>query len=92
MTKEDLLKLAQDNKKLLVKFGAEWCGPCKVVDKILPELPKDISVITIDVEEEDDLASEMGIRNIPFILYFVDGAEVGKSVGSVTKEEILKNF
>lgn len=92
MTKEDLLKLAQDNKKLLVKFGAEWCGPCKVVDKILPELPKDISVITIDVEEEDDLASEMGIRNIPFILYFVDGVEVGKSVGSVTKEEILKNF
>ena len=92
MTKEDLLKLAQDNKKLLVKFGADWCGPCKVVDKILPELPEDISVITVDVEEEDDLASELGIRNIPFILYFVDGIEVGKTVGSVTKEEILKNF
>ena len=76
----------------MLKFGASWCGPCKQVNKVLEELPEYITVVEVDVDEEDDLVSEFGIRNIPALFYYVNGQQVNKSVGSISREELLNKF
>ena len=80
--------------KKIIKFGSTWCAPCKVVDKILKEIidETDIEVEFIDVDENDELVDKYNIRNIPTLLYFVDGQQVNKSVGSISREELLNKF
>lgn len=71
------------------KYGAEWCGPCRVVDAALDQIT-DIDVIRYDVDEYEDLAAEKKIRNIP-VLIFCDGDnEVDRLVGAVSLETINK--
>lgn len=79
----------------LIKFGAEWCGPCKSVDKILNELKteSDIIVEHINIDEDDNnLVAEYNIRNIPTLIYFVDDQQVNRTTGSISKEKILESF
>lgn len=79
----------------LIKFGASWCVPCTTVDKILIELRKETDIVIehIDIDEDDNnLVGYYNVRNIPTIIYFVDGQQVGKTVGSVSKEKILESF
>jgi len=63
----------QSDKPVLVDFWAEWCGPCRMVGPIVNELADDYA------------ASKFGIRNIPTILFFKDGAVVEKHVGAAPK-------
>jgi len=79
----------------LIKFGSDWCVPCKTVDKILIELRKETDIVIehIDIDEDDNnLVGYYNVRNIPTIIYFVDDQQVGKTVGSVSKEKILESF
>lgn len=70
-----------------VKFGASWCGPCRVVSKQLEGL--DIEQIDID-EDIDGLAKEAKIRTVPTIVFYKDDKEVARHSGLITKEEYLK--
>ncbi len=73
----------------LVDFYATWCGPCKMIAPILEEISSSIDVLKIDTDEVPELAEKYGIMSIPTLIYFKDGKETTKSVGYVTKEEIL---
>ena len=81
----------------MVDFGAEWCGPCKALAPMVAELAetyKEQAVIAAcDVEESNDIAVRYSIRNIPTVIFFKDGKEVGRQVGAIAKsvlEEKLK--
>jgi thioredoxin 1 len=71
------------------KYGAEWCGPCRVVDANLDQIT-DIDVIRYDVDEYEDLAAEKKIRNIPVLIFYDGDNEVDRLVGAVSLETINK--
>ena len=82
-----------DKEEMLVDFYADWCGPCKMRAPILESIAEDdnsFKVARIDTDEADDLSREYGIMSIPCIIYFKDGKEVSRSVGLVSKDDLLK--
>lgn len=80
---------------VLVDFYADWCGPCQQLNPTLEsvnEADNDITVIKVDIEEEQDIANRFSVRSIPFLLYFTDGEIVHQDAGTVTQEEIESHF
>ena len=81
---------------LVVDLWATWCGPCRMLAPIVSELAKDydgrIVVGKCDVEENDDIAMEFGVRNIPTILFFKNGELVDKFVGATNKATLEEKF
>ena len=63
------------------KYGASWCGPCKILDRTLQQI-KDIDIIKYDVDEWEDLANEKGIRNVPVLIFYDGDNEVDRLVGA----------
>ena len=96
ITTENFESLRNGDKPLVVHFWATWCGPCCAIAPIIEELANEydgkIVVGKCDVEENDDLAMEFGIRNIPTILFIKDGVVVDKHVGASTKSKLQEKF
>ncbi|HRX13311.1 MAG TPA: thioredoxin [Draconibacterium sp.] len=85
-------KLALKKEVLLVDFWAPWCGPCKMVAPTLNEIAeteKDITIGKVNVDNNQDLAKKYKVRNIPTMVIFKNGIEVGRIVGVKTKKAIL---
>ncbi len=78
----------------LVDFWAEWCTPCKiqgpVVSEIAEEMSDEANICKLDVQHNQRVAAELGIRNIPTILVFKNGKIVKKFVGVKTKSVLIK--
>lgn len=81
---------------LVVDLWAPWCGPCRMVAPIISELAEDfdgkIVVGKCDVDENGDVASDFGVRNIPTILFFKNGELVDKFVGAASKDTLEEKF
>jgi thioredoxin 1 len=96
ITSENFESLKNGQQPLVVDFWATWCGPCRMIAPIVAELAKEydgkITVGKCDVEENEDLAMEFGIRNIPTILFFKGGEVVDKLVGAVSKAKLEEKF
>ncbi|MEJ2664460.1 MAG: thioredoxin [Spirochaetia bacterium] len=95
------IKVTKDNFKqevlesktvVLTDFWAEWCMPCKMMDPVLEKVAEDYSdklkIAKINVDEEQDLASEFNIVSIPTMLVFKNGEVVDKKVGAVPRPVI----
>jgi thioredoxin 1 len=87
--------LSGDGLKM-VKFEAQWCGPCKMIQRIIDEIGEEysdkVSVGVIDIEQVNDYTREMGIRNVPTILYFKNGEIVDRQVGAVPKNVLTQKI
>ena len=96
LTSENFETLKKGQLPLVVDFWATWCGPCRMVAPVIAELAKEydgrVVVGKCDVEENEDLAMEFGIRNIPTILFFKGGEVVDKIVGAVSKAKLDEKF
>ena len=69
------------------KFGAAWCGPCKILDKTLEQV-KNVEIVKYDVDEYEDLSAEKNIRNIPVLIFYNEDKEVDRLIGAVSLNKI----
>ena len=84
------------DQPLVVDLWATWCRPCRAIAPIISELANEydgkIVVGKCDVEENDEIAAQFGVRNIPTILFFKDGQLVDKMVGAASKSKFDEKF
>ena len=77
---------------VLVDYWAEWCGPCKMIAPILDEVSRDyaekLNVAKVNVDENQEIASKYGIRGIPTLMLFRNGAVVATKVGALSKSQL----
>lgn len=88
--KEEVLN---SNTKVLIDFNADWCGPCRMlkptIDKIALER-EDIKFVSINIDNEEDLAREYGVMSIPCLVLIENGKEIKRSVGLIPFDEVIK--
>ena len=93
VTKDNFDKEITESKEtVLVDFWAAWCMPCKMLSPVIDavaEERKDVKICKINIDEEQELAIRFGIMSIPTVMGFKGGKDAGKSIGLVSKEEIL---
>lgn len=83
-----------ENKKILVDFWAEWCGPCKKMLPILEEIDSEGLVLIgkLNVDENPAKSSEFSVTSIPSMVLFVDGQPVKTIIGAKPKHVLLKEI
>jgi len=81
---------------VLVDFWAPWCGPCKAIAPILEELAVELAgkvqIAKLNVDENDGVAAEYGVRAIPTMLLFKDGKQIEQFVGMMPKATLKEKI
>ena len=96
VTADNFEKLKNGDLPLVVDLWATWCGPCRMVGPIMEELSNEyegkVVVGKCDIEENEDIPMQYGVRNIPTILFFKNGQLVDKFVGAAAKGKFQEKF
>ena len=89
LTDADFDARVKTQSLMLVDFWAEWCGPCRMIAPVLEELAGEygdrLTVGKLNVDENRQTAARFGVRSIPTLLFFRDGARVDQVIGAHPK-------
>lgn len=91
-TADQFFQLILENKQVVVKFSAVWCGPCASFSPVFEAIAQEDTNTTyaeVDVDQLSQLTEEYAIRGIPAVLFFESGHYVGRVAGAANKSSFL---
>jgi thioredoxin 1 len=86
--------IIQSSKPVLVDFFATWCGPCQTLTPILKQVKDNmgdrISIIKIDVDKNQQIASQYQVRGVPTMILFQNGKQLWRQSGVLSTSDLIK--
>lgn len=85
-------EVLQTDMPVIIDFWATWCGPCQMLLPVVEQLAEevnDIKICKVNVDEQQDLAMKFRVMSVPTLVVMKDGKETNRSIGVISKEEIL---
>ena len=92
ITTDNFESYKNGDKPLVVDLWATWCGPCRILGPILKEVAKDLKktkVVSINVDDEEELTNEYNVFTIPCLVLLENGKEIRRNAGIISKEELI---
>ncbi|MBP3360813.1 MAG: thioredoxin [Clostridia bacterium] len=93
LTKTNFEQETSVSETVLIDFWASWCGPCKMLSPTVDEVAEEnaeLKVCKVNIDDEQELAMKFGIMSIPTLVVLKNGKETNRSVGVISKADILK--
>lgn len=86
-------EVLKSEQKVLVDFNASWCGPCVMLKPIIEEIAASndkVKIVSVDMDEQEELAEKYEVSSIPCLILFEKGEEVKRKIGLMPKKAIEK--